>query len=257
MSDQRLLPAESASTTSLAPIDTQALMQLAVQGGEAGAGALERLVALQERMEDRAAKRAFQSAMADLQSEIRPIPHTKQQTGGARSTYTEIDAIVDYMRPFWRRHGFSYTFNSLEPSEGKIRVVCKVSHRDGHSEETSFEATIDKSARGMNDQQKDAATWSYARRYALIGAFGIVTCKADGRSHDTDGADEQGPAPVSLEQAQQIESLLSARGGGPESRAAFLKWVQTQCSVAVSEIREIPQSFYEKAIAALRGKRKE
>ena len=72
-------PAPMAPTSPTAgPPDINRLMAIALSQGEGGVAALEKLVALQERMEDRDAEKAFARAMLAFQNACPIIAKVKE-----------------------------------------------------------------------------------------------------------------------------------------------------------------------------------
>jgi hypothetical protein len=139
---------------------------------------LEKLVALQERVMAKQAEMAFHKAMQGFQSETTALGKSREvDTGKYKYKYAELSYIADMIRPGLDKHGLSFTFDS-KIENGNVLVNCIIAHIDGHSKVTQFMAPIDPSAR-MNDTQKVASAVTYARRYALVLALGLVVGEFD------------------------------------------------------------------------------
>lgn len=148
---------------------------------------MERLMAMRRELRQEAAKEAFISAMSAFQSECPVIEKRKDVMNkdgrSVRYSYAPLDSIISQTRELLTRHGFSYKFESTT-AEKVIRATCIASHKDGHSESTSFEAAIDPDAY-MNIAQKFGSALTFAKRYAFCNAFGIVTGDEDDDSEST------------------------------------------------------------------------
>lgn len=142
---------------------------------------LERLIAMQERIMGRNAKAAFAAAFAKMQPEIPTIDeHGRIEVKGQlRSTYAPLEDIHEVIKPITARHGFAVRHRTEWPAESKIiRIVGILSHEQGHSEETIFEAPMDRSE-FRSDIQSMGSTISYGRRYTTLDLLNISTRKAD------------------------------------------------------------------------------
>jgi hypothetical protein len=208
---------------------------------------IERGAALYERALARDMETAFNQAMRDAQSEMRPIaalannPQTK-------SKYAKYDALDNAVRPIYSKHGFSLSFYQGEGAPADhIRVQCKLSC-GGHTERPYLDMPADgKGAKGGDVMTKTHATGAgvtYGRRYLLCMIFNLVI------GEDNDGnapapAKEVGPAPpgsITQDQADQIIDLLDSR---EVSRAAFLQWAKQP------RIENIPAEHFDSCISAI------
>lgn len=237
------LPTEAPPAT---VVDVAAMMRLAVES-QLPAESLERIVALAERMEDRAGARAFNVALAEFRHAVPDISHTRVvNTGKYKYSYAELHAIEGIIEPFERAHGFTHTFDS-EWEEGKVRATCIIRHVGGHSERTSFAAPVDRKA-VMNDTQKAASAVSYACRQALRLAYGlrIVPVMAGAPGEDDDG--RQGDvATITENQAFDLQILITDSGA---NLAKFLEWA------GVERVEDMPASFMGAAVEMLEERKR-
>lgn len=181
-------PASAPAAVMRQPDSPLALMAMAVERN-ADVATLERLRDLIEWNDKREAKKHFDAALMAFQTEC---PVLKRTVNGAANRYkfTPLDHVVQQVKPLLQRHGLSYRFTS-EPAEGGTRVIALIS-AGGHTEQTAVFMPKDsgKTRDGsnlMSDPQQMAVALTYAQRYALQLALGIVTA-----GDDRDG---QGPAP--------------------------------------------------------------
>jgi hypothetical protein len=154
---------------------------------------LERLIAMQERIMAHNAKSAFDSAYSRMQPDIPEIDEKGRIVVGQklRSTYAKLEDIHHVIKPILKSYGFALRHRTEWPSDrpGVIRIVGILSHEQGHSEESAFEAPADKSD-FRSDIQSQGSTVSYGRRYTTLDLLNIAT-----RGQDDDGAKSGRPEP--------------------------------------------------------------
>lgn len=161
---------------------------------------MERLFALRERVKAETAREAFIAAMAKFQSECPVIVKTKEvytKSGGKAYAYAPIESIVSQVKDALMNNGFSYSTN-MEMLEGAVKVSVKVQHVLGHSEVTEMTVPLGTKTGVMSDSQVVAAASTFAKRYAFLNAFGILT-----GDEDNDAA--------KAEEAPAIEESLRAK----------------------------------------------
>lgn len=222
--------------------DTARMMEIAIQQGEAGVAALERLVAMRERAEDRLAARQYAEAVAEFQ-EVCPVVG-KNAAGAHGARYATLDQIMAKIRPALTSAGLSVTFDSDEMEDGRLKVWAVVHHRAGHSERASFIVSREKASNRMNDTQRDGSALSYGRRYALCMALGISTGDAD--DDDGSGAGKEDEPYITDEQCANLKALAEEVGADVPR---FLKWA------GVDSFADIRASRYQKSVDALERKR--
>lgn len=144
---------------------------------------LERLLAMQERIMGVQAKAAYDADMASLQSGMPSISKdAKIIVGGAvRANYASFENIVSTIRPMLDQYGFSVTFKTSFAGES-LHVLGRISHRAGHSEETTIALPFDTSG-SKNDVQAIGSSISYGKRYALCMLLNIATGGEDDDGH--------------------------------------------------------------------------
>ncbi len=154
---------------------------------------LEKLIELQERIMRHNAKAAFDAAFSQMQAEIPEVTEKGriEVKGNLRSTYAKLEDIHKAILPILKAHGFAIRHRTEWPADrqGIIRIVGILSHEQGHSEESSFEAPADKSDY-RTDIQSMGSTVSYGRRYTTLDLLNIVT-----RGQDDDGQSSGRPEP--------------------------------------------------------------
>lgn len=236
---------KSESLPMLAPSETRDLLKAAIEQG--GVDAIERVAALYERSEVRAAARSYHEAMTRFSAAMEPIKKTAsakivtKSGSGYTYSYAPLDAIARAISEPLKDAGLSYTWDS-EFKEGMISVICTVRHIDGHTQTATFTCPTETSA-GMSAQQKVASALTFGRRQSLVQALGLSSCDADNDGANPPGGGER----ISDKEAADLECLMDEVG---VDRAKFLTWL------GVNSIQEIQKSDYKRAVRALEAKRK-
>lgn len=206
----------------LAPAPTVAsMLQAVIQGGVSNenVAALEKLVGLYERMQDRDAEKAFAGAFVALQAEmpnIRAVKPVPGNDGTTRYTYAPYEDIMEQVSPLLKKHGFTVMF-STDFKEGRLIKTCTLQHIGGHSKSNSFAVRIGSGPPKATECQADGAASTYAKRFALCDALNIVCDK------DTDARAEG--APISSDQAKVIISRVAGLKLTPTKELKLLEWV--------------------------------
>jgi len=190
----------------------ESLLTLAVEKGVA----IETLKGLMEmRKEVRAemAQEAFNRAMSEFQAECPTIKKTKDvknKDKTSRYKYAPLESIIAQIKDLLKKYGFSFTINT-RMDEKFIVATCKITHGAGHSEISEFGVPIESTA-FMNEAQKFASALTFAKRYAFINAFGIMTGdNDDGGTTSTDGEKDFDRAKKMIPQIQNQGMLLEIR----------------------------------------------
>lgn len=158
------------------------MLQAAFEKGITGdsVAAVERLMGLYERNQDRQAERDFASAFVGLQREMQKVKATKAvnnsvaKGGGLRYMFAPFDEIMRAIQPALVANGFAITFDSKVEEGGRMASVCTLMHISGHSRSNTFSCRIGQGPPGSNESQADGSASSYAKRFALCNALNIV-----------------------------------------------------------------------------------
>lgn len=173
----------------MTPVD---MLSLAVERG-ASIETLEKLMGLRERFEASQARKAFDEAVADAKAGIQPVLKNREGHNGKR--YADFAAIAKAIDPIISQFGLSYRFRTMQMD--RISVTCVLSHKDGHSEETTLSGPPDASG-SKNAIQAIGSTLTYLQRYTLVQALGLAA------SEDDDG----GKAGVAVETITEEQEMI-------------------------------------------------
>lgn len=115
---------------------------------------------------------ALAAAFGEIESATKSAnnPHFK-------SKYADITAVIEAIKPALIKHGLFFT-QRPQPSEGGVSVETVIGHANG--EELSL-GTLFVPA-NKQDAQGFGSALTYARRYALVTAFGVPVEDDDGNA---------------------------------------------------------------------------
>jgi hypothetical protein len=172
---------------------------------------MERLMQMQERAVARQAEQAFNVALNRAQARMGRVQanRTNPQT---RSDYADYAALDRVLRPIYTEGGFSLSFDTgAGAPDGHIRVLCHVSHAEGHTRTYQADMPVDgKGAKGNDVMTKTHATgsgMSYGMRYLLKMIFNVAIGETDDDGNAAGQASKGRPTDgvwASLDQATQI-----------------------------------------------------
>jgi hypothetical protein len=232
------------------PITTLDLIREVARDQSVSVDKLERLVALQERQEQREAKAAFWTAMARLSLKLPrvtkrgKIKMVKDGVDKGTLPYAKYEDIDAACRPLLAEEGLMASFSTKIGATGGVVMVLTVAHALGHSEISERPAPPD-TGPGRNATQAQGSGESYAKRYLFNAFFNIVT----------EGADDDGRATGYISDAQKdcIDDLIHQLGDAwtAPRQSKFLEWL------GVSKVGEINASDYKRAINFLEAKARE
>lgn len=132
--------------------------------------------------------RAFHRDYRRLQAALPIIEKNETITfkDGRTGTYAPNDEIQELIGPILREHGFSLSFTVTFPPH-HVKVVGELTHKDGHTKTSEYEARVDFSG-GKTDTQGRGSVISYGQRYCTVPLLNLIQ-----RGHDVDGAVAQAP----------------------------------------------------------------
>lgn len=182
--ETQLAPAEPTQlpATTMPVVNLQTLLDKALDSKAAMEVVSQLRQMLREEKAD-AAKAAFDEAMSAFQSECPVITKEKgvpDRSGKIAYRYAPLEIIEAQIRPILRKHGFSHTFDTDTASvNGWVIAKCIVTHRAGHSRESSAKFPLGTKTQLMSETQVYAAALTFANRRALQNAYGLVLAGED------------------------------------------------------------------------------
>lgn len=188
---------------------------------------IEKMLDLQERILNRNAHQAFTADLAAMQIGLPLV--AKRGEGHNKAKYALLEDINEAIRPALKEFGFAVTFRVAQ-KEKEVCITAVLSHKLGHSDQTSITLPIDVSG-SKNATQAVGSTISYGKRYAIGALLNIST------GDDNDAAISAPAKSVSPGQAKTLQALfdnLSEPG-----QEAFYGWV--------GEPKDVPASMFNEA----------
>lgn len=170
---------------SLKMFDAEVLISQAISAN-VSVDTMERLLGMRRELKAEWAKEQYTKAMSAFQGECPTIKKTKSvntNSGQEAYKYAPLDSIVDQVKAILAKHGFSYS-TTVEVLPAGVKAVVKVTHINGHSEDSPMEVPLGNKTQIMSASQVTAAASTFAKRYAFCNAFGILT-----GDEDNDGKD--------------------------------------------------------------------
>jgi hypothetical protein len=157
-----------------------------------------------------------------------------------------MDRIWRSIRPLVTELGLSVTWQVCELRDGVCHIEGQLRHRDGHGEKLVQDIPVPELLKGQNKAQQAGSAATYAKRYALCAALGIVT-------GDDDDGHKAGLVFVNFDQAQELGELLdTCRGLNDFSEEKFWAWLKVESKSTA----DIPADRYADARSALNNKLK-
>jgi hypothetical protein len=211
MTEPSTLPTVSDDTTSLMQVIARVASDPTVDVGK-----LERLLAMQERVIALQSRTEYFAAMAEMQPLLPIIAERGKLVIREKETrkilqvtpYATWEDICEQILPILGAHGFSLWFRTGVAADGKLTVTGILSHKGGHTEETTLALQHD-STGSKNAVQAVGSTTSYGKRYTA-GALLNLNSRAE-EDRDTDG-DPGAEMPISPDQVEHIRKLIVEAG---------------------------------------------
>jgi hypothetical protein len=195
---------------------------------------LEKLMTLQERWESNQARKAFDEAIAAAKLEIPPIERNAKGHNDKR--YADFSAIAKVVDPILGKHGLSYRFRTMQAE--RISVTCVLSHKSGHSEETTLAGPADTTG-NKNAIQAIGSTLTYLQRYSLVQMLGLAA------ERDDDGKAANLGEAITQDQVGEIVELIDSTNA---DKGRFLQYFK------IGAIAELPAKRFAEAVRLLNAK---
>jgi len=175
--------------------------------------AMREMLALQREWEAGEARRAYNSALVELHRALpRVIGHDKDVSFDQGKTvaysHATMAKVAGEVVPVLHDHGFTHSFRTTTDQRGVV-VTVRITHRDGHFEESELAGPPDKSG-SKSGAQAAVSTVTLLKRHCLLAMLGIET---------KDMRESPG-------RAEPKESELASID--PSRTANALRWLQAQ-----------------------------
>lgn len=218
------------------------LIQKVVDGGvtESNVAALDKLLAVYERLDDKRAEREFSAAFVALQHDLPVIVASSIIPN--RGKYERFEDVMRVVSPLLVKHGFSVSF-SMDFKENRIVETCHLKHIGGHSQSNSF--AVRAGGKADSDTQADCKAATTAKRNALLNCLNIVIRQDVMQDEENDASliGEKISAPKAIYLRELVRDTKS-------DEAAFLKYAQAE------KYEDITESSYDRLVSALMKKQR-
>lgn len=226
------------------PSETTAIIQMIERAARDPAVDIDKmrdLMAMRKEMIADEAKRAYAGAFAMMQAELPIIVERGEiKIGNSKGQgYALWEDINEAIKPVLQRHGFGLSFRTGQ-TDNKIVVTGILSHKDGHSEETTMHLPVDASG-SKNAVQAVGSSTSYGKRYTASALLNLTS-----RNQDDDGKGAGDGEYISEEQVISIRELIESVGANEKKFLAYIK---------VESLATIPVKQYQGALDALNAKK--
>ena len=177
------------------------LIERAITDPAIDVGKMQQLLDMQLKIMEKESHDAFFRDFALMQAEFLPV----QKTGKTQqSTYATFDDINNATLPARSHFGFSISFQPATV-DGYMSVTARLSHREGHSEETVVSLPFDTSG-NKNQVQAIGSALTYGMRMSIKAILSISTF--DGDDTDAEGLHET----ITADQAEMLGAACKQHG---------------------------------------------
>ena len=223
---------------------TDRFVEMALQSGDMNQ--LEKMLDLKERFDKEEARKSFTAALAEFKAEDMNIVKDRnvsfETTAGTTSySHASLGNIVKHSVPVMSKHGLSHRWLTEQLDKGVVRVTCILTHKGGHSEQTSLQAAPDDSGK-KNNIQRVSSTITYLERYTFLAITGLAV-----EEQDDDGITACPAEYITEDQQTVINDLIKEVDA---DNVKFLSYL------GVVSIDQCEAKYYDRAIKALEAKRK-
>ena len=195
---------------------------------------LRALLDVKQSWEQDEARKSFAKSIAAFQATA-PIIE-KLDTANGRP-YARLDRIWRTIKPMMAELGLYLTWEQSTIEDGVCKIRGTLGHESGHTLDLSNDIPVPAGIKGQNDAQRAGSAQTYAKRYALCAALGIVTGDDDDGGTSTEPIDEK-----------QRGILLDWIVSTDTDLAKFCAWLKVDC------IESVPATRYSEALAMLKKK---
>jgi hypothetical protein len=210
----------------VAPSNLLAVIAQAVADPRMDVEKMSKLLDLQERIMAEQRKTAFFAALARLTPKLPEIVKHGQSHHGKYARLEDIDRAI---RPLIAEEGFAISFDSLTV-DGKVRVICRLSHQEGHFETKQIDLPLDNSG-SKNGAQAVISTVSYGRRALTKMFFNLIEA-----GEDTDGNNLE---TISAEQVRDLRTLIQDTKSDEKKFLELIAGVEKLEDIQVRDLKRI------------------
>lgn len=195
----------------------------------------------QTKVEAQSLAQAMAAAFAEIEGATKANENAAYKSGGKASKYADINAVIEAIKPALINHGLFFTQHP-RPNEKGVEIETILHHAGG--EVLSLGALFVPADK--NNAQGFGSALTYARRYALVTAFGVPVEDDDGNAASAPAPRQQSaPKFISDDQWAELTALMQASNADV---AGFCK------AYKVESVKALPADAFAQAKAQLQRK---
>lgn len=221
------------------------IIERAIQSTDVDVAKIERLLDAYDRYNRIEAERAFVRAMTAFRRDCPAIIKrgtTVVSKQGHTAPFAKLSDAAEAIKKPLADNGLSYRWKTTQ-SDGLITVTCRVTHEDGHSEETTLSAPPETSG-SKNPVQAIGSAVAYLERYTLFGALGLAAEDDDGKAAGGDAG---------LVSDSQLADMVALKDevGDALPADALKAWLRDTIGAEDGRLENVPATKFKKVIATL------
>lgn len=157
-----------------------------------------------------------------------------------KSKYADLTGVIDAIKPALVANGLFFT-QRPEPAQGGVQIETVLHHASGQSMSLGVLFV----PANKNDAQAYGSALTYARRYALVTAFGVPTEDDDGNAATRSAKVEQPASVVDDGQWAEIVALMQSTQTDVDKFCG---------AYGIASVKELPAAAFPKAKSQLSRK---
>jgi hypothetical protein len=189
-----------------------AIIQKVVLDPSVNVEKMEKILDVQERILDKQAELEFNQAMSLAMVKV---PSVERKTKGQTKKYATFESINKIVKPIISQHGLYISFITEFQSDNFLMVTAKITHKAGHSQETSMRFPFDPSG-NKNAIQAVGSAISYGKRYTMNALLNITT-------HDEDDDGFSTSKTIGKIEIERLNNGLAKSGIGLDVLCKYMK----------------------------------
>jgi hypothetical protein len=227
------------------------IMQIALNKG-IDISRIEKMLELQEKWEEREAKKAYFIARAEFNKCPLKIIKDKENSqfskGDKKAMYTSLGNLLQTANPALGQHDLSASFD-IKQDTGTIIVTCILSHKQGHSEAVTLSALPDSSGgNAKNPIQQIKSTITYLKGATFEAVTGLAVIDESNLDDDGNAAGKK-KGIITEAQAAEIQKGIEAKNIPLDK---YLPMIAKYCKLdQIADIASIPEKAFKEAIRVI------
>jgi len=217
--------------------EPSAMIQLALENGT-DLDKLRGLLDLQRDWQAGEAKKVYTIAMAKFK-ENPPVVTKDKLNKQYNSMYTSLNNLVNTVNPKLSEQGLSASWD-IDQTGDKIKVTCKLTHKQGHTETATMAALPDGSG-SKNGIQQIKSTITYLKAVTFESIIGLA-------SSDSNEDDDGNSSGVDIISKDELSKIMDIVDNNPVDLPKFKQYFK------IDKLQNLPKKSYKEAFEMLNEK---